>query len=61
MKTYQVTVTPTFSGIYEIEANSREEALREIQDRWGSGGIYIEDMESTGVEFDIEEDQLSTE
>lgn len=51
MKTYYVAITETLQKTVEVEANSREEAERLIEQRWNDSE-YILDAESfKGVDF----------
>ena len=51
MKTYEVTITETLQKTVEVEANSREEAERLVEQRWNDSE-YILDADSwVGVDF----------
>lgn len=51
MKTYEVTITETLQKTVEVEANSREEAERQVEQKW-NGSEYIIDADSfVGVDF----------
>ena len=36
MKTYEVTITETLQKTVEVEANSREEAERQVEENWNN-------------------------
>lgn len=45
MKTYEVTITETLQKTVAVEANSREEAERQVEQRWNDSE-YILDADS---------------
>lgn len=45
MKTYEVTITETLQKTVEVEANSREEAERQVEENWNDSE-YILDADS---------------
>ena len=36
MKTYEITITETLQKTVEVEANSREEAERRVEENWNN-------------------------
>lgn len=51
MKTYQVTITETLQKTVEIEANSREEAERLIEQKWNDSEYILDTDSFVGVDF----------
>lgn len=51
MKTYQVTITETLQKTVEIEANSREEAERLIEQKWNDSEYILDADSFVGVDF----------
>ena len=51
MKTYEVTITETLQKTVEVEANSREEAERQIEQRWNNSEYILDADSFVGVYF----------
>ena len=51
MKTYEVTITETLQKTVEVEANSREEAERQIEQRWHNSEYILAADSFVGVDF----------
>ncbi len=51
MKTYEVTITETLQKTVEIEANSREEAERLVEQRWNDSEYILDADSFVGVDF----------
>lgn len=51
MKTYQVTITETLQKTVEVEANSREEAERQVEQRWNHSEYILDADSFVGVDF----------
>ena len=63
MKTYMVTITETMQKTVEVEANSREEAERMVEQRWNDseyapghlvGWIFLQEPLSAAVTMNDE-------
>ena len=61
MKTYEVTITETLQKTVEVEANSREEAERQVEENWNnsesiplSGWISPQNQTSAAVSMNAE-------
>ena len=42
MKTYEVTITETLQKTVEVEANSREEAERQVEENWNNSEYMLD-------------------
>lgn len=51
MKTYEVTITETLQKTVEVEANSREEAERLVEQRWNDSEYILDADSFVGVDF----------
>lgn len=51
MKTYEVTITETLQKAVEVEANSREEAERQVEQRWNDSEYILDADSFVGVDF----------
>lgn len=51
MKTYDVTITETLQKTVSVEANSREEAERLVEQRWNDSEYILDADSFIGVDF----------
>lgn len=51
MKTYQVTITETLQKTVEVEANSRQEAERLVEEKWNDSEYILDADSFVGVDF----------
>lgn len=59
MKTYEVTITETLQKTVEVEANSREEAERQVEQRWNDGEYILDADSFVGVGFSARSNERS--
>lgn len=55
MKTYEVTITETLQKTVEVEANSREEAERQVEENWNNSEYILDAEAFKGVDFSARE------
>ena len=51
MKTYEITITETLQKTVEVEANSREEAERRVEENWNTSEYILDADSFVGVDF----------
>ena len=59
MKTYEVTITETLQKTVEVEANSREEAERQVEQRWNDSEYILDAEAFKGVDFSARANERS--
>ena len=59
MKTYEVTITETLQKTVEVEANSREEAERQVEQRWNNSEYILDADSFVGVDFSARTNERS--
>ena len=59
MKTYEVTITETLQKTVEVEANSREEAERLVEQRWNDSEYILDADSFVGVDFSARSNERS--
>lgn len=59
MKTYEVTITETLQKTVEVEANSREEAERQVEQRWNDSEYILDADSFFGVDFSARTNERS--
>lgn len=53
MKTCEVTTTDTLQKTVEVEANSREEAERQVEKNWNNSEYILDADSFVGVDFSV--------
>lgn len=61
MKTYEVTITETLQKTVAVEANSREEAERQVEQRWNDSEYILDADSFVGVDFSARSNERSRE
>lgn len=61
MKTYEVTITETLQKTVEVEANSREEAERQVEENWNNSEYILDADSFVGVDFSVRSNEHSRE
>ena len=59
MKTYEVTITETLQKTVEVEANSREEAERLVEQRWNDSEYILDADSFVGVDLSARSNERS--
>ena len=61
MKTYEVTITETLQKTVEVEANSREEAERLVEQKWNDSEYILDADFFVGVDFSARTNERSSD
>lgn len=59
MKTYEVTITETLQKTVTVEANSREEAERQVEQKWNDSEYILDADSFVGVDFSARTNERS--
>ena len=59
MKTYEITITETLQKTVEVEANSREEAERRVEENWNNSEYILDADSFVGVDFSARSNERS--
>lgn len=57
MKRYYVSVTETLNKVVSVDAESKEEAVRKVQDAYDNSDIILDSDNFAGEHIELEEDQ----
>ena len=61
MKTYEVTITETLQKTVTVEADSREEAERQVEESWNNSECILDADSFVGVDFSARTNESSRE
>lgn len=57
MKRYYVSVTETLNKVVSVDAESKEEAVRKVQDAYDNSDIILDSDNFAGEHIELDEDQ----
>lgn len=57
MKRYYVSVTETLNKVVSVDAESKEEAVRKVQDAYDNSDIILDADNFAGEHIELDEDQ----
>lgn len=57
MKRYYVSVTETLNKVVSVDAKSKEEAVRKVQDAYDNSDIILDSDNFAGEHIELDEDQ----
>ena len=61
MKTYEVTITETLQKTVTVEADSREETERQVEENWNNRKYILDADSFVGVDFAVRTNERSRE
>ena len=61
LKTYEVTITETLQKTVTVEADSREEAERQVEENWNNSEYILDADSFVGVDFAVRTNERSRE
>lgn len=61
MKTYMVTITETLQKTVTVEADSREETERQVEENWNNSKYILDADSFVGVDFAVRTNERSRE
>lgn len=61
MKTYEVTITETLQKTVTVEADSREETERQVEENWNNSKYILDADSFVGVDFAVKTNERSRE
>ncbi len=61
MKTYEVTITETLQKTVTVEADSREETERQVEENWNNSKYILDADSFVGVDFAVRTNERSRE
>ena len=61
MKTYEVTITETLQKTVTVEADSREETERQVEENWNNSKYILDADSFVGVDFAARTNERSRE
>ena len=61
MKTYEVTITETLQKTVTVEADSRKEAERQVEENWNNSEYILDADSFVGVDFSARTNERSRE
>ena len=61
MKTYEVTITETLQKTVTVEADSREETERQVEENWNNSKYILDADSFVGVDFAVRTNVRSRE
>lgn len=59
MKTYEVTITETLQKTVEVEADSREKAEKQVEQKWNDSEYILDADSFVGVDFSARTNERS--
>ena len=59
MKTYEVTITETLQKTVEVEADSREKAEKQVEQKWNDSEYILDADSFVGVDFSARSNERS--
>jgi len=61
LKTYEVTITETLQKTVTVEADSREETERQVEENWNNSKYILDADSFVGVDFAVRTNERSRE
>ena len=61
MKTYEVTITETLQKTVTVEADSREQTERQVEENWNNSKYILDADSFVGVDFAVRTNERSRE